>query len=48
MLDQSSKGLEEKILNFLEDNDISIIKCHEQGYNGVSVMSGAYTGEQPE
>lgn len=44
--DQSSRGIEETILKFLQDNSIVIVKCRGQGYDGASVMSGAYTGVQ--
>lgn len=43
---QSSKGIEETILKFLDNNRIDIMKCRGQGYDGASVMSGAYTGVQ--
>ncbi|CAH2012918.1 unnamed protein product [Acanthoscelides obtectus] len=34
----------QEVLNILKNLDIPIEKCYGQGYDGTSVMSGAYNG----
>ncbi|CAH1991306.1 unnamed protein product [Acanthoscelides obtectus] len=34
----------QEVLNILKNLDIPIEKCYGQGYDGASVMSGAYNG----
>ncbi|CAH2014242.1 unnamed protein product [Acanthoscelides obtectus] len=42
--DHSAGGITREVLNILKNLDISIEKCYGQGYDGASVMSGAYNG----
>ncbi|CAH2002995.1 unnamed protein product [Acanthoscelides obtectus] len=37
----------QEVLNILKNLDIPIEKCYGQGYDGTSVMSGAYNGKRP-
>lgn len=40
----SATGMTEEVLNILKNLNIPIEKCYGQGYDGASVMSGAYNG----
>lgn len=40
MMEQSAKDFEIEILQFLENNNISLDKCRGQGYDGAANMSG--------
>lgn len=44
--DHTSFGLENFILNLLEEKNINLSKCRGQGYDGANVMSGVYNGLQ--
>uniref|UniRef100_H3A162 DUF4371 domain-containing protein n=1 Tax=Latimeria chalumnae TaxID=7897 RepID=H3A162_LATCH len=44
--DQSSSGLEKKIISCIEQKGLDISKCRGQGYDGASNMSGMYSGVQ--
>lgn len=44
--DQTSKGLESKIVTILEEMGLNLAKCRGQGYDGASNMSGVYNGLQ--
>lgn len=44
--DQTSKGLEHKIVEILEEMGLNLAKCRGQGYDGASNMSGIYNGLQ--
>ena len=43
---QSAEGFVDLVCGFLKDASIDIYKCQGQGYDGASVMSGAYSGVQ--
>lgn len=42
--DHSAVGMTKEVLNILKNLNIPIEKCYGQGYDGASVMSGAYNG----
>lgn len=42
--DHSAAGMTGEVLNILKNLNIPIQKCYGQGYDGASVMSGAYNG----
>uniref|UniRef100_H3A5Y3 DUF4371 domain-containing protein n=1 Tax=Latimeria chalumnae TaxID=7897 RepID=H3A5Y3_LATCH len=44
--DQSTSGLEKKIISCIEQKGLDISKCRGQGYDGASNMSGVYSGVQ--
>uniref|UniRef100_H3A7B8 DUF4371 domain-containing protein n=1 Tax=Latimeria chalumnae TaxID=7897 RepID=H3A7B8_LATCH len=44
--DQSTSGLEKKIIGCIEQKGLGISKCRGQGYDGASNMSGVYSGVQ--
>lgn len=41
--DQSAQGMTDEVLSILDFLNIPINKCYGQGYDGTSVMSGAYS-----
>jgi hypothetical protein len=43
---QSAEGFVDLVCGLLKDASIDINKCRGQGYDGASVMSGAYSGVQ--
>ena len=42
------KGFVDLVCGLLKDASIDINKCRGQGYDGASVMSGAYSGVKKE
>lgn len=44
--DHSAIGLSTKIKQLLHNNNLDLLKCRGQGYDGARVMSGAYGGVQ--
>lgn len=43
---QNSAAYYDRLNKILQENNIDIFKCRGQGYDGASVMSGAYIGLQ--
>ena len=39
-------GLQRELLTFMEDKGLDVKKCRGQGYDGASVIKGAYSGVQ--
>ncbi|XP_025405784.1 zinc finger MYM-type protein 1-like, partial [Sipha flava] len=46
IVDQSSAGLEESIINCITKNNLNLSKLRGQGYDGAANMSGVYSGVQ--